>query len=499
MSSEMNNLSWLLLEQHHLSERAHQIAIIDDHHSITYRELHEHVIGFITQHPSIFALPVGSRVLCLYNDSISAVVIFLALLRGGLVPCMVNPNLPMGAYDKYLQLTAPSYILADSSHLNKLECLLISKHIPFCNVSENTTTASDDDYPIKPVEPLSDAFGLFTSGTTGQPNLVVHRHQDPWFMNRNYGQHVLNINDSDILFSTSKLFFAYGLNNILFALIHGITGILSPQTNALDIIWKKINQYKPSIIFSVPTVYLRLLDHPDLPTGLEHVRLCISAGEHLPTSLYQRWKQRFNLPIIDGIGTTEILSTFISNTPEHSQEGSTGKIVPGFIAEIRNEYDHILPANEIGVLWIKGDTYPTAYLNQPEMTRKRFMDGWFKTYDLFSCDENGFYHYHGRANDLIKCGGIWIFPHRIETILNSHPLVIESAVVGVQQEGLLRPAAYIVLKQPVEDSNALISQLKHQCQQKCSKHEYPHLVYFVNNIPKTPTGKLQRYQLQGRE
>lgn len=472
-----NNLVWSLLDKHLSSGRGEAVALRSEARAITYQELSQQVMHFIAQHQSFLDAPKGTLVMCLLEDSIESVVALLALMRLGLIPCIVNPNLTDKLYDDYLEIAKPGLV--------------------FSSTTLTVQPVGEAVYPseITPVTEEAGAFGLFTSGTTGRPNLIIHRHQDPLITVKNYVQNTLQIESKDVIFSTSKLFFAYGLNSLFFALIHGATAILSPKNHSLEKIWHIITHDKPSLFFSVPTQYLRLLEHEAVPECIKHVRLCISAGEHLPASLHQRWQAKFNLGIIDGIGTTEMLSTFITNTPKVFRNGSTGQLVPGFQAEIRDEKNEKVAMGEIGILWIKGETYPCCYVNHAAISNDRFVEGWFKTYDLFSMDADGFYYYHGRASDLIKCGGVWIFPHHIEAVLNQHPQVLESAVVGEYQHGLLRPVAYVVLKTD-HANQTLMAELKKQCKEKCSKHEYPHMIYVVNEIPKTATGKLQRYLLR---
>jgi acyl-coenzyme A synthetase/AMP-(fatty) acid ligase len=498
MNHKRNNLVWHLLDQHLLSNRRDAIAVRDETGEITYTELAEQVMCFLSKHKQLRTVPTGSRILCLLDDNQAAVITLLALMRLGLVPCIINPNLPNDSYDDYLKIAAPNRIIVPSSHYLKFKSILEQTNVELLIIDklEQRGTASIDDVEITALAFDSDAFGLFTSGTTGKPNLIIHRHKDPVITIKNYVLNTLSMRTNDVLFSTSKLFFAYGLNSLLYALYHGATAILSPTENSLEKIWGIINALKPTILFSVPTMYSRLLEYSHLPKSLSHVRLCVSAGEHLPSSLFEKWQHQFNVSIIDGIGTTEILSTFISNTPSIFSKNSTGKLVSGFTAEIRDESNRVLPIGEIGLLWIRGGTYPSAYINNSAMSQDRFVNGWFKTYDLFSCCQFGFYYYHGRASDLIKCGGIWIFPHRIEAILNAHPNIKESAVVCHEYDGLQRPVAYIVLRKKRDYFDGLASELKQQCKEKCSKYEYPHMIYVVDDIPKTATGKLQRYKLR---
>lgn len=497
MQLEQNNLVWSLLDQHLLSDTRNAPAVTDETETVTYLELHQRVLSFTRS--SLFSadMPAGSRVVCMVEDSIHLVVILLGLMRRGLVPCIVNPNLSTTACADVLETAQPACVITTASCYKKAAPILtagnIACHVLHEEMCERFSTYQD--LPV-PVSILEDAFGVFTSGTTGKPDLVIHRHQDARITCETYVKQVLGVTKDDVLFSTSKLFFAYGLNSLLYALMHGATAILSPADNTLGKLWQIITRHKPSIVFSVPTMYLRLLDYPQRPHRLEYVRLCVSAGEHLPVQLYRDWHQHFRKRILDGIGTTEMLSTFISNTAEQYREGSTGKLIAGFKAEIRDEHHTALPAGQTGVLWVKGDTCPCSYVNHAEMSRKRFVDGWFKTEDMFSCDEEGFYYCHGRANDLIKCGGLWIFPQRIEVALNRHPMVLESAVIGEKQHGLLRPAAFVILKKAVDDPLQVTAELKEYCKVVCSKHEYPHSIYFVDDLPKTASGKLQRFQLE---
>lgn len=499
MLLEGGNLVWSLLDQHRFSDKWQNTAVADDQRILTYARLFHCVHVFIAEHPALFAHGPGTRVLCLSEDSLELVIVLLALMRCGLVPCLVNPNLPQAVYEDYLAIVRPACIVLAESHQQQLQCIFTAEQrscfilaTDFASKADKTILSTGYSNVPYRLQSVSDAFGLFTSGTTGAPNLVIHRHQDPLVTNRNYVQPVLQVTANDRLFSSSKLFFAYGLNSLLYALMNGATAVLAPRDASLEKIGHIINRYKPSIMFSVPTMYFRLLEHPPLPKAINEIRLCVSAGEHLPPALYRRWKNTCKTQLVDGIGTTEMLSTFISNTITHCREGSTGKIVPGFEVEIRDEKNRPLLPGMMGVLWVKGDTCPGVYINNPKSSADRFVNGWFKTCDLFSCDEDGFYYYHGRASEVMKCGGLWIFPQRIERVLNAHPAVLESMVKGEVDQGLSRPVAHIVLRHAEPDLKNLESALKNECKKICSKHEYPHKIYFVNDLPKTTTGKLKR-------
>lgn len=495
-STILQSLPFHLLDKHIIEGKQDTHAIIDSEIVYTYGELFQQVMSFIASHEELLHLKQGSHILCLLEDGVELVVVIIALMRIGLVPCITNPNLPQNAYKSIMDISSPALVIGELTLKEKFLTDFVKWKIPYYFIGQIINEKSTCAYPLFETKPLDSAFGLFTSGTTGQPNLVIHRQQDPLITAENYVRHVLKLTSQDILFSTSKLFFAYGLNSLLFALMHGGTAILSLRINSLEDIWQTIIAYKPSIIFSVPTMYQRLLGSTLTPKKLDNVRLCISAGEHLPVSLLQMWQKKFGLPIFDGIGTTEVLSTFISNTQDDFRPGSTGKPITGFQIEIRDEQNLKTPSGKIGHLWIKGDTHPTEYYNNAKISAERFTDGWFNTYDMFSQDLDGFYYYHGRANDLIKCGGIWIYPHRIEEILNTHPLVLESVVVGRSQNGLMRPEAFVVLNKPADNEASLTEELKKICKERCSRYEYPHSIHFVKSIPQTATGKIQRYKFR---
>jgi acyl-coenzyme A synthetase/AMP-(fatty) acid ligase len=437
------------------------------------------------------------------NDSILSIAVFLALIHKGMIPCLLNPNSAMESYHDYFTVCQPKMLMVDPSltmsfsrvaEINKIN-LFIPTEKYFNSLNAKALVAPNRGNGKRP------AFCLFTSGTTGLPLAVLHRHIDVEIMNNDYVSVVLGIHDQDIIFATSRFYFAYGLNSLFMALLNKAMLILAPPILEPAVIWEIIERAKPTVFFSIPTMYSRLLRVKKgdslIATSL---RICISAGENLPPQINTVWRRITNKAIIDGIGTTEILSTFISNREDNFRLGSTGIPVPGFSAEIRDSKNQPMADGEIGVLWVKGNTYLDSYFNHPSASYEKFLDGWFKTNDLFSKDKDGFYFYHGRASEVFKVSGIWIYPYRIEQALNSHPAVLESALIRIEQEsGLMRPKAFIVLKEGFNESEELSVELIALCKTKCSKQEYPHFINYIATLPKTPSGKLKRFTLRQNE
>lgn len=339
---------------------------------------------------------------------------------------------------------------------------------------------------------------MYTSGTTNKPCGIVHRHQDIVLTNQLYGKGVLGIGPADSIYSTSRLYYAYGFNALFYALLNGASYRLSSQVQSPAATWAVLEQYHPSVFFSVPTQYARLLaygDAKDYTMINWNGRIGISAGEYLPDRLRQSWIELSGVSMLDGIGTTEVLSTFISNRINDTCAPSTGKIVPGFSVALLDDADHPVADGETGVLWVKGDTMPQQYFNAAEESTRRFKNGWFKTNDLFSRNAEGEYFYHGRSNDLIKSGGIWINPHKIEQVICGHPHVAECVIIGIPDEnGLIRPCALVVLKDDYRVTGILANDLITMAKQRCSRWEYPHQVNFVKTLPRNMSNKIVRRQ-----
>jgi benzoate-CoA ligase family protein len=344
------------------------------------------------------------------------------------------------------------------------------------------------------------AFWLYSSGSTGFPKGAVHLHHDMVICLETYAKQVLGIRPTDRVYSAAKLFFAYGLGNALyFPMGVGAESVLFPPRPTPEAAFGVISRHRPTLFFAVPTLYAAMLAVKDAEArfDLSSLRLCVSAGEALPEELYARWRDRFGVEIIDGIGTTECLQMFISNRPGQARPGSSGQIVPGYEAELLDDSGRPVPVGEIGNLRIKGDSTMAFYWNQHDKTKDTLQGPWIVTGDKFRQDEDEFYWYCGRSDDMLKVGGIWVSPVEVEGALIRHPAVLEAAVVGQEDaDGLVKPKAFVVLIDPAAAGDALAEELKAFVKDKIAPYKYPRSVEFLAELPKTATGKIQRFRLR---
>jgi benzoate-CoA ligase len=366
-------------------------------------------------------------------------------------------------------------------------------------------------------------FWLYSSGTTGFPKGAVHLQHDMLVAADLYARPTLGISEGDRTFSVAKLFFAYGLGNgLYFPFRVGAATILYPGKPHAERAFEIIEHYRPTLFFGVPTSYASMLALKDRPAQEEgsparpfdtgSLRLCISAGESLPPAIFERWKERYGVEILDGIGSTEILHIFISNRPGRARPGSTGELVPGYEARIVNEEGRDVPPGEVGDLLIKGDSVCACYWNQHEATKSTIQGCWIRTGDKYTRGQDGYFWYQGRSDDMLKVGGMWVSPVEVENALIQHPAVLECAVVGVgDAHGLVKPKAFVVLKDPLlADDGAgsstgtsavrptradLAAELQSFVKGRLAVYKYPRWIEFVSDLPKTATGKIQRYKL----
>jgi benzoate-CoA ligase len=345
------------------------------------------------------------------------------------------------------------------------------------------------------------AFWLYSSGSTGFPKGAVHLHHDMWICTETYAKQVLALGASDKVFSAAKLFFAYGLGNAgYFPMGVGAQSVLYPHRPTPEGVFEVLNRERPTLFFGVPTLYAAMLNIKEAERrfDLSSLRLCISAGEALPEEIYTRWRERFGVEIIDGIGTTEILHIFLSNRPGAARPGSSGLPVPGYEAVIVDDEGRPVPRGEIGNLRVKGDSTMAYYWNKHDKTRETLYGPWIQTGDKYYQDADGHFWYAGRSDDMLKVGGIWVSPVEVEATLVKHPAVLEAAVVGKEDsEGLVKPRAFVVLKEPGGAGPALADELKGFVKDKIAPYKYPRWIEFVSELPKTATGKIQRFKLRG--
>jgi benzoate-CoA ligase len=360
---------------------------------------------------------------------------------------------------------------------------------------------SPADLEAEPTDKDDAAFWLYSSGSTGFPKGCVHLHHDMVVCAELYAKAVLGIRESDRLFSVAKMFFAYGLGNgLYFSLAVGATSILWPGSPAPHSIYQIIEQTRPTLFFSVPSNYATLLSFQREQGGdfdLSSVRHAVSAGEALPAPLFHRFKERFGVEILDAIGSTEALHMFIANRPGAVRPGSSGQVLDGYEARIVDENDQPVPDNHVGSLLIKGDAVCACYWNQHEKTKDTIQGHWLRTGDKYYRDPDGYYWYVGRNDDMMKVKGLWVSPIEVESVLIEHPAVQEAAVIGYSDRNqLIKPAAYVVLRDSVEPGADLAESLKQLVTSRLAAHKCPQTIEFVDDLPKTATGKIQRYKLR---
>jgi benzoate-CoA ligase family protein len=344
------------------------------------------------------------------------------------------------------------------------------------------------------------AFWLYSSGSTGRPKGAVHLHHDMVVAAETYGKQVLGIRPTDKVYSAAKLFFAYGLGNAgYFPMSVGAQSVLYPGRPTPDVVFDLVARHRPTIFFGVPTLYAAMLAAKEgaRPLDLSSLRLCVSAGEALPADLYRRWRERFGVEVIDGIGTTESGHIFLSNRPGSVRPGSSGLPVPGYECAIVDDEGRPVAPGEIGNLRVRGDSTMAYYWNQHDKTKATLFGPWILTGDKYHQDVDGYFWYDGRGDDMLKVGGIWVSPIEVEATLIQHDAVLEAAVVGQEDaDRLVKPRAYVVLKEPGRASEALAEELRAFVKDKIAPYKYPRWFEFVTDLPKTATGKIQRFKLR---
>jgi benzoate-CoA ligase family protein len=340
------------------------------------------------------------------------------------------------------------------------------------------------------------AFWLYSSGSTGRPKGVVHLHGHLLDTCETYARHVLGITDSDVTFSTTKLFHAYGLGNSLsFPYWAGATTVLLSGRPTPDAVFPAVERFRPTLFFSVPTLYNAMLA-ADVQGDFSSVRLCVSAAEPLPAEIWHRWRDQHGLVILDGIGSTEMLHIYCSNTVDDVTPGSSGRPVPGYDVKLIDDGGTDVEGAGTGDLYVRGDSMLREYWNQPEKTADCVRDGWFYTRDRYRRDPDDRYWYEGRADDMFKVSGLWVSPADVEARLIEHPAVLEAAVVAVQVDGLTKAKACVAVHDPSQAGPELVDDLRDFCASGLHRYQVPQVVEFVEGLPKTATGKIERYKLR---
>ena len=451
------------------------------------------------------------RVLVLCLDTPEFLGAFWGAIKIGAIPIPVNTLMRSEDYLYFLQdsrakaavISAP--LLAEAgpvlARAPRLRHVLVAGGTPGPHLSyESVVGKASSRLEAADTSKDDAAFWLYSSGSTGRPKGAVHLHHDMVVCYETYAAQVLRMRADDKVFSAAKLFFAYGLGNAgYFPMGAGAQSVLHPHRPTPDGVFEIIARHRPTIFFGVPTLYAAMLalKEPEKRWDVSSLRLCVSAGEALPEELYNSWRERFGVEIIDGIGTTEILHIFLSNRPGASRPGSTGLPVPGYEAIVVDDEGRPVTQGEIGNLRVKGDSTMAYYWNKHEKTKEALYGPWIQTGDKYWQDADGYFWYAGRADDMLKVGGIWVSPVEVENTLVKHPAVLEAAVVGHEDgDGLVKPKAFVVLKEPAGGGAGLADELKAFVKDKIAPYKYPRWIEFVGELPKTATGKIQRFKLR---
>lgn len=450
----------------------------------------------------------GERVIMIVKDCAEFFYCFWGAIKAGLIPVPVNTLLRAKDYAYIIGDSGAAAVVYSSEFAGEVEAALdqLARRPAHCLRAEGgddglqaLIAAASADLEPAPATAEDDCFWLYSSGSTGSPKGAVHRHRDMVVTSEFYGVQVLGIQENDVCFSAAKLFFAYGLGNgMTFPLWIGASTVLYDARPTPETTFETIEQFKPSLYFGVPTLYAAQLQELETESrDLASIRLCVSAGEALPADIFNRWRQRTGLSILDGIGSTELLHIFISNRVGDIKPGSSGRLVPGYQAKILDDTGETVTSGESGRLWIRAASTARCYWNNAEKTAQTMVSDWLDTGDTYVQDPEGYFHYCGRNDDMLKVGGIWCSPFEIEAKLIEHPKVLEVAVVGREDEaGLIKPEAHIVLLNPADECETLITELLLLCKSGMAPYKYPRWIHFVAELPKTATGKIQRFKLR---
>jgi benzoate-CoA ligase len=505
------NAATAFIDRHLNEGRSERIALRWADQKITYAQLAANVNRTGNALRALGVRP-EERVLLVVFDSPEFVYSFWGAIKIGAVPVPVNTFMRPEEYAYVLNDSRAGVVIASSEVWPVVtqaaaqtrwvrHRLLVgpgqSGAQSFSDVLLRASSTLDPEHTHR--EDV--ALWLYSSGSTGMPKGVVHLHQDLLYCAETYGREVLAIGPDDVTLAAPRLFFAYGLGGgMYFALYAGATAVLVSERPTPESMFAAIHRYRPTLFFGVPTLYAAMLQRKDAEQtyNLSSLRVCLSAGEALPAELFTRWRERFGVEILDGIGSTEILHIFLSNRAGQVRPGSSGTPVLGYELRIADEHGQEVGDGEIGDLLVKGGSVTVGYWHKLDATRRALCGEWIRTGDKYYRDAEGVYWYCGRSDDMLKISGQWVSPAEVEGLLFQHPAVLEAAVVGWKDENrLLKPKAFVVLKENNTPSPQLAEELQQFVKERTLPHKYPRWVEFVTDLPKTATGKIQRYKLRG--
>ena len=527
------------IDRHIAAGRGDRVAFVEEGRATTYAELADRTSRCATAIRVLGVMPEQRVMLCLH-DTADFAAIFFGAIRAGAVAVPVNTLLTTEDYafmlsDSRARLLFVSDALVDKvapalSRMTKPPKVVVVKSpaaVPAATTDdaeaestkrgaqagetrvsaravylelEAVLAASKPSSEVAQTTADDVAFWLYSSGSTGPPKGAIHLHSHLVQTAVLYGQGVLGIREDDLVFSAAKLFFAYGLGNSLtFPLYVGATSVLMAERPTPAAVMRTLSKFEPSIFCGVPTLFAAILADRSLSKarGSSKLRISISAGEALPKHTGEKWRDRFRTDILDGIGSTEMLHIFLSNRPGDVRYGTSGKPVPGYDVKLVGDDGEPTPDGQEGSLWVRGPSSCVAYWNQREKSLATFHGPWTRTGDRYVRDSDGYYTFAGRSDDMLKVGGIWVSPFEVESALSEHDAVVEAAVVGHPDgEGLVKPRAFVVLAKGTTRTDALVLELQAFVKKKLAPYKYPRWIEFTKELPKTATGKIQRFKLR---
>lgn len=498
-----------VLESNLRAGRANKAAYIDARGITTYGQLAERVARFSAALRGL-GIRREERVLMALLDTVDWPTTFLGCLKAGIIAVPVNTLLTDDDYRFMLTDSRARCLVVSEALFPKFEKIIADcpdlEHVIVSGTNPHGYRLFEDLIGADEPEPYTApttcddmAFWLYTSGSTGTPKGAVHVHGSLKLTADLYGTPVVGLKESDVVHSVAKLFFAYGLGNAMtFPLSVGATTVLNADRPTPDSVAALLRQHPITVFFAVPTFYAGFLASPNAPKREElKIRRCLSAGEALPEGIARAWEERYGVEISDGLGTTEMLHIFLTNRPGQTKYGTTGKAVPGYDVRIVGEDGNEVPDGEMGEMQCRGPTGAVMYWNNREKSRSTFMGEWTRSGDKYIKDEDGYFICCGRGDDMLKVSGIYVSPFEVEAALASHPEVLEAAVVGwFDEQKLIKPKAFVVLKVPEKATEELVAALQDHVKQKLAPYKYPRWIEFRVDLPKTATGKIQRFKLR---